>query len=202
MVSGKHNVFSSQRCPPHFPLRSETGLLTGMSRCQSLGGCEQHPVCCDPAALNCLLCLRLTEQAGSYGIAPLGYHVFQQPATFSFHHDFQSSQCKFMLARSVLIIIHAPCRVERLAWCCEKYHSPPCVVTCTASPERIFIDFSCNIVRGMRFSQDWQPSDIFPYPYPWKCLFLLPFDHGSKFVLSGTILTTVLVFSLHMLWYC
>lgn len=112
-----------------------------MSRCQSLGGCEQHPVCCDPAALNCLLCLRLTEQAGSYGIAPLGYHVFQQPATFSFHHDFQSSQCKFMLARSVLIVIHAPCRVERLAWCCEKYHSPPCVVTCTASPERIFIDF-------------------------------------------------------------
>lgn len=83
-------------------------------------------MCCDPAALNSLLCLRLTEQVGSYGIAPLGHNFFQQLATFSFHHDFQSSQCKFMLARSVLIIIHAPCRVERLAWCCEKYRFSPC----------------------------------------------------------------------------
>ena len=62
-----------------------------------------------------LLCLRLTEQVGSWRIAPLDYHGFWLPTTFAFHHDFQSSQCKFTLAGSMLIIVHTPCR-ELKGW--------------------------------------------------------------------------------------
>lgn len=190
----------SEVFPPHKNILCTEEWKKAMSRCWSSGDYEQHPVFCDPASLHRLLCLRQTA-GWILENCPLRSLCFQLPPTFSFHRDFLISQCKFTLARSALIIIHTPCRVERLIWCCEKYCSSPCVVTCTASPERIFIgDFSCNIVRRIGFSQDWQSSGIFSYLCPWKCLFLLPFAHGSKFVLSGTILTTLLVFSLHMLW--
>lgn len=52
---------------------------------------------------------------------------------------------------------HLDClqKAERLEGYCEKYCSSLCGVTCTASPERILIgNFSWNIVRRKRFSQD------------------------------------------------
>lgn len=114
----------SEVFPPHKNILCTEEWKKAMSRCWSSGDYEQHPVFCDPASLHRLLCLR--QSAGwILENCPLRSLCFQLPTTFSFHRDFLISQCKFTLARSALIIIHTPCRVERLIWCCEKYCSSP-----------------------------------------------------------------------------